>query len=462
MKSKVIHSIEPSTFTGIIGVAEVDITPPIGIYTGNWGAAKQHVATGIHSPLYLTCLTLQDSDQNQPLVMISMDLGWWKDGNDEKRVRAAVLSALNLSEENLMICLTHTHAGPSICSGDINKPGGDHIERYLSRLEDAMIKAISQAIGTAKRSTLTWQYGSCDLAKNRDMSDIHQDRMLVGYNAEVEADNTLLVGRVTDEDHTTRAILVNYACHPTTLAWENTEISPDYIGAMRALLRKETGAICLFLQGASGELSPIVQYVGQQSVADQHGRMLGYAVLSTLEAMPRANHQLSLDGVVESGAPLAVWKEKPISVVSLCKAYKITVTLPLKSMPIAAELQAQYEAETDAVLKERLWRKLCIRRAIGDGFEMESSVWIWKLGSSYLVGQSNETYSIFQQRLRQIISPHTIAVMNLVNGSVGYLPPQSYYDKNVYSVWQTPFEKGSLEILMDQLAITLDSIKNRK
>ena len=48
--------------------------------------------------------------------------------------------------------------------------------------------------------------------------------------------------------------MVNYACHPTTLAWENTLISPDFPGAMREVVERATAAPCVFLQGASGDL----------------------------------------------------------------------------------------------------------------------------------------------------------------------------------------------------------------
>ena len=48
------------------------------------------------------------------------------------------------------------------------------------------------------------------------------------------------------------AVIVNYACHPTTLAWDNRAISPDWIGAMRENVEAAAGGICMFLQGASG------------------------------------------------------------------------------------------------------------------------------------------------------------------------------------------------------------------
>ena len=40
--------------------------------------------------------------------------------------------------------------------------------------------------------------------------------------------------------------VVSYACHPTTLAWENTQISPDFPGAMRGVIEQVTAAPCVF------------------------------------------------------------------------------------------------------------------------------------------------------------------------------------------------------------------------
>jgi hypothetical protein len=108
------------------------------------------------------------------------------------------------------------------------------------------------------------------------------------------------------------ASIVNYACHPTTLAWENTLISPDYIGAMRELVERDTGAPCLFLQGASGELGPREGFVGDTAVADRNGRELGYAALSALTALPAAGTTFVYAGPVVSGATLGSWKHQSI------------------------------------------------------------------------------------------------------------------------------------------------------
>lgn len=58
--------------------------------------------------------------------------------------------------------------------------------------------------------------------------DAEKNRIVCGYNPDGKPDDTLLVGRLTNVAGKTLATLVNYACHPTTLAWENKAISPDY------------------------------------------------------------------------------------------------------------------------------------------------------------------------------------------------------------------------------------------
>ena len=68
---------------------------------------------------------------------------------------------------------------------------------------------------------MTYGTGRCALATNRDFWDAEAQRFAAGYNPDAAADDTLVVARVTGEDGELRATLFNYACHPTTLAWEN-------------------------------------------------------------------------------------------------------------------------------------------------------------------------------------------------------------------------------------------------
>jgi hypothetical protein len=437
-----------TNYHGIIGIARADITPPAGIFARNWGAAKHDVAAGVHMPLTLTCVTFQADKNTQPLVLFSADLGWWKSAADERNLRHGILKALSLPEERLMFCLTHTHAGPSTFSEDAGKPGGHLIVPFLQQLQETAIRAAREAMSTAEPATLAWRYGRCSLAVNRDFPEPGGDRLVVGYNPAAAADDTVLVGRITNADGRITGTIVNYACHPTTLAWDNQLLSPDYIGGMRSMVEPATGAPCLFLQGASGELSPAEQYSGDTSLADGYGRQLGFAVLSTLEGMLPPDTELVFTGVVESGASLAIWKKAAAPVDTTLMAEMTTVEMMLKPMPSLVEIEAAWAACEDHVIKERLWRQRGIRKTVGEGAVAHMPLWIWRLGNAILAGQPNEAYSGFQLELRRELAPAMVAVMNIVNGYAGYLPPAGSFGRQSYTVWQTPFEKGSLEQLI--------------
>lgn len=439
-----------ASFGGFIGAAKKDITPPEGIYSRNWGASKYDVAEGVHRPLELTCIVFKSSREDEPLVLISADLCWWKSSKDELYVRESILNHFEFESSQLMICVAHTHSGASIFREDKTKPGGHLIEGYINQIITAGIEAVQEALTSISTASLIWSYGKCNLATNRDLPDKNKNRSLVGFNNKLEADDTLLVGRITDDKHKVIATIVNYACHPTTLAWDNRHISPDYIGAMRQIVESYTSAPCLFLQGASGDLAPAEQYVGDVATADKHGRQLGYAVLSTLEGMLPPGTMLRFQNVVESGAPLAIWGRMPCESNGAFFSDIIDVTLPVKPLPSLAEIDQELITCEDRVQKERLSRKRAVRESVGDGELVKVPVWVWRLGNSLLIGHQNEAYSIFQQELRKEFPSCAVGVMNIVNGSTGYLPPRDLYGTDTYSVWQTPFAAGALELLTQE------------
>jgi len=211
------------------------------------------------------------------------------------------------------------------------------------------------------------------LAANRDLQIDDERHFACGFNPQGTADDTLLVGRITaQESSQIIGTLVNYACHPTTLAWENTLISPDYVGTLRTTIERDTGgAPCLFLQGASGELSARDCHQGRVEVAERQGRQVGYAALSTLAGMIPAGEQLNYGGIKESGAKLAYWRPGPLEptpqmreVVTEQAAY----AMPIKpEWPTLAEFERLWAETEDRVMKERYLRRMGSRRRVGDG-----------------------------------------------------------------------------------------------
>jgi hypothetical protein len=51
-----------------------------------------------------------------------------------------------------------------------------------------------------------------------------------------------------------------------------------------------------------------------------------------------------------------------------------------------------------------------------------------------------------------------VAVLNLANGSCGYLAPAPLYAEDIYAVWQSPFAAGGLEELVERAAALLATL----
>jgi hypothetical protein len=441
-------------FRGDIGVARRDITPPVGIYARQWGAARHDVAEGVHRPLTLTALVLRDPNADSRLVLLAMDGGWFKVRQDEENIRGAVVDRLGMDPSRVILTLSHTHAACSLSSSDAERPGGHLIAPYLETIAARACEAAKEATASAVAGRLIWSTGRCDLAVNRDLPDPDpdQNRFVVGFNPAEQPEDTLVVGRATrDSDDACVATIVNYACHPTTLAWENRLISPDYVGAAREVVESATGeAPMLFLQGASGELSPAHQYTGDTAIADRHGARLGYAVLSTLQSMEPAGQGLRYTGARESGATLGIWATEPYDLPQVLASASFSVALPIKPMPSEQEIEEALAACEDRVLGERLSRQLAKVKLMGSGPDCPVTVWLLLAGNTIFVGLPHECYSRFQRHLRRAFPDHTVIVMNLANGASGsYLYPPDSSSEGIYQVWVSPFTAAALPELTD-------------
>lgn len=433
-------------FRGKFGVARRDISPPPGIYSRNWGAAKTDIATSLHRPLTVTALIIQEEAGGDPLALIALDLGWWRSAEEETLLGNAVMTC-GIKPGHYMLALSHTHSGPVFCRGESEKPGGELIDSYLRHLEKQVSEATTEALQAVRPGLLEVATGKCGLAGNRDLPDPDKDRLIVGWNPDLPADDTLLVGRVSDEAGNCLATIANYACHPTILAWENTSISPDFIGAMREVVETETAAPCLFLQAASGELSPRHQYVGDPKVADRAGRCLGHAVLGVNYEMLLPGDELAFEGSLESGASLAIWSVRQRPTISNSIAVRdLAIEHPLKQgFPSVEELQEQIAACTDRVLGERLQRRLLHRKSLGDSTATRRVHHLWRVGDILLISIPDEAYSEMQMELRQTAGKSPVLLATVTNGSRGYLSPHHSYAADSYAAGQSPYAAGCFE-----------------
>ena len=290
-------------------VARCDITPPVGIYHRMWGAALHDQATGIHRPLEATLLWLEPSapSAGQPRIIVSLD-HCLLDRSELANMRTAISTAMAIGHDEILIAVTHTHAAGFMSRTRGQFPGGELIGPYLDSLTENLVKLARAARAQVEPATIVYGAGRCDLAVNRDYFDAGRGNYVCGFNPTGLADDTLLLARIATDSGRTLATIVNYACHPTTLAWDNTLISPDWVGAMRELVERSEGGLCLFLQGASGDLGPREGFVGDTAIADRNGRQVGHAALSKLATLPPAGTDYRYAGPVISGTTIGPWR----------------------------------------------------------------------------------------------------------------------------------------------------------
>jgi hypothetical protein len=439
---------QPSAAAVSAGVARRDVTPPVGIFNRMWGAAEHDRAEGVHRPITATVLALGDADTRLLLVSLDWCLIW--DEAVFAMLQGPLVERVGGDAAHIILACTHTHSVGLMSYDRTEFPGGEMIEPYVRRVADALADAADEAIEQCQPCTITYATGQCGLASNRDLPDLNAQRYVTGWNPNGKADDTLLVARITrDADDTIIATLVNYACHPTTLAWQNRLLSPDYVGAMRQRVESEVGGLCLFVQGASGELAPRHQYVGDPAVADGHGDELGHAVLGTLMSMLPPRQMLGYDGVVESGAPLAVWTPKPFDPPRTLQARRVDVELGLKSIESVAQLQQQLDACDQPVQCERLRRRIQLAHRLAGKRTTRHPLTGWRIGDALLLAHGGEAYSDMQIELRTRFADRPVFVLNVAHLASGYLYPAALGDLDIYPVWQSPFDREALETLID-------------
>ncbi len=459
------------------GVARGDITPPVGIYHRMWGAAVHDKATGVHRPLLATLLWLQPTsgDASQAQLIVAVD-HCIIDAADMTRIRDAVSAVTGLTPGQVQISLSHTHGSGWMSRSRAHFPGGDLIGTYLDAVETKIAQLAVQAKQAIQPATIVYGQGRCNLAAHRDYWDADQRQFVCGFNPEGFADDTVQVARIANSAGTCLATIVNYACHPTTLAWDNTAISPDYVGAMREVVEQATGAPCLFLQGASGDLGPREGFVGDWAIADRNGRQLGYAVLSALETLPPPGTRFVYAGPVVSGTTIGTWKHVPLDADALKRqeAWQVrswNVDLPYRhDLPSleetkAAHLQWQQEEEKARAagdlqkardcraLVEQMNRQIGRLKFLPAGKVFPFGVNLWQLGDALWVVLPGELYQTFQITLRQRFPKHPIMVATLTGDwQPGYLPAAATFGYGIYQETIAAVGPGALEMLLEAMA----------
>ena len=456
-----------------VGTGRSDITPAPGTPQGGWGAQLHERGIAADLPLYATALTI--SDGHCRFIVIDVDAI----GFDEiltSRILDEVETATGLARTHIRLSCTHTHSGPNTFRLEAIREGRSMIEAYLHSLPAQIAGAAWQSMQTLVPVRAQAAAGACSINANRRVR-LQDGRIGVGVNEEGYVDRTVRVVSFTGQQGEPVANLLHYACHPTTIAWQSQHFTPDYPGMARQVMERETGARCLFLQGAAGNLGPKIGFTGDHGVYRRWGRALGLAGAALAADMDPTPVRYEMAGVQESGAPIALYS--PVVAggddCRLAVAYRM-VPLPVRPMPAPEEAEAEARmllSDAEAVRKRgaaddairfahALATQAGIRAGLSKRFHGKAAIG-WPLqsiafGGIALAATAGEPFAETGAEIAKLSPfPHTL-FSGYSNGGFGYLPTREAFNEGGYEVTTSPFAENAAGILRDAVLEQLQEL----
>ena len=282
--------------TVAVGGAKVDITPELPIRLAGY-QSRLAEATRVEAPLSARALAI-GSDADGPVVIVTADVIAVSETMSEAVAAAVRAKHPGLTRERIAVCATHQHTGPAIAgtipfmfSRDLPAEENARIERYAARLQEKLIEVALAALADRRPARLAWAQGTAEFAVNRRLI---VDGKHTGYKATPggPVDHALPVLRAVDAQGAVRAVLVNYACHCTTLKGGDNYVHPDWAGeAAKRIEGRHAGAVALVAIGCGADADP--QPRGLPAVATNGGAVadeVARVMAGEMRALGRVTH----------------------------------------------------------------------------------------------------------------------------------------------------------------------------
>lgn len=271
------------------GVATADLTPGPGIQL--WGYSNpEQISTGTHDPLYGKAVVLRVGEAC--IGIVSMDFGRMPPVAQCEAVRKKVRKA-GIGE--VIFCATHTHSGPIMESAELP---------HVGQVSDALAELLVQAAGTMQPVRLGVGKAPLDIAHNRRVVKDGQCWMRWRNIEKLPSgplDPELTVLHLETLEGMAVATLAHHACHPVIFGPDNKEYSADWPGVMCREVGKRTGAPCLFLQGAAGDINP---YFDKMRLDEDAGKAVEGEGTKAAEAVFAALGSLAWQSTAENSIAL--------------------------------------------------------------------------------------------------------------------------------------------------------------
>jgi len=446
-----------------VGMAEVDITPPVGFPMA--GYYHERLAEGTIDSLKAKAIVFREGDTAGALVVCDL-IGIATDLSREVRRRASEKTGIPAS--NIVIAATHSHTAPDYMKELWLYLGGEQQEplrvEYIEKLIKGPVDAIVRAHEDAGNFTLSTGVAmqTTPVAFNRRfvMRDGSVQTWQALSNPEVvraagpiDPRIELLAVRNSD-DGKVRGILSNFALHLDTVG--GMRWSADYPFFIERTLRKNFGTdmISIFGTGCCGDINHSDPSTPKRNKADDIGDSIGTSICQQFATLsPLKNTQLHvMSQVVELPLEDVTQPEveRAIEIVALAKqggkvAFLDHVT-SYKQLILDQFLHRQPFTETAKHITWGLSRSLA-----GVGERLPVNVTVMTIGDDVaIVSLPGEVFVELGLAIKQASPFRTTIIVELSDAvETIYVPHRAAYAGGSYEVTNSALQPGGGEMLVE-------------
>ena len=337
------------------------------------------------------------------------------------RVFAKLGDRFGLERHQVLLTFSHNHCGPRL--GDdlvdyypVEAEQVALVNEYTAEMVDRMVATVGEALGKLSPARLQTGQGRATFAVNRRNNREADVAAMVAAGTPLAGpvDHTVPVMTVTRPDGRIEAILIGYACHPTTLNFLTW--CGDYPGfAQLELEENHPGATVMFVNTCGGDQNPLPRR--SVELCQRYGHILATAVEDVLKR------------------PL-----EPVSA-GLSTAFEY-VELPYLRVASREELLAA--AHSDNEIRTRWAKRMLEKLDQGETFSASYPypVHAWQLGSKMLViGMGAETVVDYALRFKKEFGTGTW-VCGYADDMIAYIPSRRVWEEGGYEGGSNLFEYG--------------------
>jgi neutral ceramidase len=257
----------------------VVITPAEPVWMAGYASRDKPSEGKVHD-LFAKVLVIEDSSGSR-LAIVTTDLI-----GITPQLRSGVemiAGKHGIQPQSLLMNASHTHCGPELRGERLVRFGIDAkyaamSHAYVRQVATKIGDLIGQTIGRMEDSRLVYSHARAGFAMNRRLPT--PGGFINSPNPDGPVDHDVPVLRVETSEGKLTAILFGYACHATTLSFQ--QLCGDYPGFAQAYLEEtHSGTVAMFMNGCSGDQNPYPRR--SLSLAQQHGRALANGVETALE-----------------------------------------------------------------------------------------------------------------------------------------------------------------------------------